>query len=644
MVGKKSIFIILVILFALPIAVTAESNEWVLIKEIEIDFENAPTGWDEAAIDISNDGDNIGVIYGDNYSIYETSNYGLVLSESEIDYKTSDAVFSPEDEYAALSYVESPGNLLEVADATASGKEIVFSDGLADISKAYSVSWSQEDIIAVAAGGKVHLFNVSDDDPNNWNELDVSPLDHIGDENYAVAFSDSGSELASGGPNSSKVWDTSDWSVIDEDDDLDFIIYDIDYSGEDSFRATGDEDSGFYSIEYVGDIVVFGSSEGSIGIYDASGDTSNVAEIQEEEPLPIEGDLELIQTIEDTEDEIYDLAFDGNIITSISGDGYMRIYDQVDSVEIEPSENQTITAGDEIDFRASASDSQDNLITEEDSEFTWENTNGTGLFDETTAGEYQVTAEYGGVISEPTTVTVEPADTDLIEAENVTETVGVEGEIIVVAEDEFGNVVEGENITVDEDDGLSGIEEWMKTDSNGIATFTFNETNTGEYTVEFSAEDSTIKDNSTVTIEDLEGPEIDITSPEGGEVFYIGDEFQIKWETEEGDGSIPEEDSVVLALCPELMVAIDCEEFAEVNNTGSHVFTVEDIEEGNYSIEVTVEDENGLNDSDKSDMFTIKIEEDEDLTTTPVTATGIPLILAISMLLGALAIYAVIRE
>jgi len=43
-------------------------------------------------------------------------------------------------------------------------------------------------------------------------------------------------------------------------------------------------------------------------------------------------------------------------------------------------------------------------------------------------------------------------------------------------------------------------------------------------------------------------------------------------------------------------------------------------------------------------MFTIKIEEDEDLTTTPVTATGIPLILAISMLLGALAIYAVIRE
>jgi len=83
MVGKKSIFIILVILFALPIAVTAESNEWVLIKEIEIDFENAPTGWDEAAIDISNDGDNIGVIYGDNYSIYETSNYGLVLSESE---------------------------------------------------------------------------------------------------------------------------------------------------------------------------------------------------------------------------------------------------------------------------------------------------------------------------------------------------------------------------------------------------------------------------------------------------------------------------------------------------------------------------------------------------------------------------------
>jgi len=79
----------------------------------------------------------------------------------------------------------------------------------------------------------------------------------------------------------------------------------------------------------------------------------------------------------------------------------------VDRVLIQPEEDQTIEAGDTVEFSAEAYDEYDNLITDDDTDFTWQNTDDTGLFDETEAGDYEVTATYDGVESEPTTVTVE---------------------------------------------------------------------------------------------------------------------------------------------------------------------------------------------------------------------------------------------
>ena len=128
---------------------------------------------------------------------------------------------------------------------------------------------------------------------------------------------------------------------------------------------------------------------------------------------------------------------------------------EVDTVVIEPSENQTITAGETIEFTAAAYDGYANLITDTDTDFTWNNTDGTGLFEETTAGEYSVTAIYGEVPSDKFTVTVEPGKVADFSV-NVDDISVGESPIIEIsgAVDEYGNILEGDHsviISIDDD-------------------------------------------------------------------------------------------------------------------------------------------------------------------------------------------------
>ncbi|MEF8874959.1 MAG: PKD domain-containing protein, partial [Candidatus Thermoplasmatota archaeon] len=81
-------------------------------------------------------------------------------------------------------------------------------------------------------------------------------------------------------------------------------------------------------------------------------------------------------------------------------------------LEIDPEEHRIIQAGETIDFEARAYDFEDDVLEDDDLEFTWSYAGETGLFDETKAGEYQVTATFKGVTSPATTVTVEPAEAD----------------------------------------------------------------------------------------------------------------------------------------------------------------------------------------------------------------------------------------
>ncbi len=144
----------------------------------------------------------------------------------------------------------------------------------------------------------------------------------------------------------------------------------------------------------------------------------------------------------------------------------------VDYVMIYPETDQTITAGDTIDFSAEAYDQDDNLITDTDSDFTWENTTDTGLFDDTTAGEYNVTATYGGVTSPPTLVTVQPNSTVSVEIDPLADQTITAGDTIdfkAWANDTHGNV-----ITTKDSDFT-----WENTTDTGL----FDDTTAGDYNI-----------------------------------------------------------------------------------------------------------------------------------------------------------------
>ncbi|MBS3782096.1 MAG: VCBS repeat-containing protein [Candidatus Thermoplasmatota archaeon] len=203
---------------------------------------------------------------------------------------------------------------------------------------------------------------------------------------------------------------------------------------------------------------------------------------------------------------------------------------EVDSVVISPDEDQTVTAGDTIDFSAEAYDEYGNLITDVETEFTWQNTNDTGVFDETTAGDYDVTAEYGGVTSSITTVTVEPAEVDYVEidpAEDQTITAGETIDFEAEAYDEYGNLI------TDVDTDFT----WQNTDDEGL----FTETTAGDYDVTATYEGVT-SESTIVTVELLEEYELTINIDGEGSVDVNPDQDVYEEGTDVTLTAVPDED------------------------------------------------------------------------------------------------------
>lgn len=158
-------------------------------------------------------------------------------------------------------------------------------------------------------------------------------------------------------------------------------------------------------------------------------------------------------------------------------------------VEVNPVDDLTITAGNEENFSAEVYDEYDNLITDDDTDFTWENTDSSGLFDETEAGGYEVQATYEGVTSDPTAVTVEPAEVDYVIIDPSDDQTIDSGETIdfsAEAYDEYNNL-----ITADDTDFT-----WENADSSG----TFDEDDAGDFEVSAEYEGET-SDSTTVTVE-----------------------------------------------------------------------------------------------------------------------------------------------
>ncbi|MFW5945966.1 MAG: CARDB domain-containing protein [Candidatus Natronoplasma sp.] len=113
-------------------------------------------------------------------------------------------------------------------------------------------------------------------------------------------------------------------------------------------------------------------------------------------------------------------------------------------------------------------------------------------------------------VAMPTSLAAET--TDYIDAEDVTVDAGDEANITVTAYNETDEPVEGENITVEDAGGIDHlVDAYAETDENGTAWFPFTETTADEYVVNFTAEDTTIYDNATVTVEPAEVDDVVIT-------------------------------------------------------------------------------------------------------------------------------------
>ncbi|WP_440767153.1 carboxypeptidase regulatory-like domain-containing protein [Natronorubrum sp. DTA7] len=142
----------------------------------------------------------------------------------------------------------------------------------------------------------------------------------------------------------------------------------------------------------------------------------------------------------------------------------------VTKVELDPAAKQTIDAGETIDFEATAFDEFENVVEDDGSAFNWTNAQN-GTFNETAAGEYDVTAELDKIESDATTVAVEPAAINTVEIEPDSNQTLVAGETInfeAIAFDEFDNPVEHEDTAFN----------WTNA-NNG----TFEETTADEYEV-----------------------------------------------------------------------------------------------------------------------------------------------------------------
>jgi len=181
-------------------------------------------------------------------------------------------------------------------------------------------------------------------------------------------------------------------------------------------------------------------------------------------------------------------------------DGYPFLVTTEVEIKIEPSQDQTITANDVIYFDASAYIGED-LVTDVNTDFTWQNTDENGLFDTTTVGEYEVTAIYQEVTSNSVMVTVEPSEVDLVEIEPSEEQTISASETIEFdarAYDQYDNLITEENADFS----------WQNTDENGL----FDTTTAGEYEVTATYQEVPSRIVTVIVQLEVDGPEFEFSN------------------------------------------------------------------------------------------------------------------------------------
>ena len=223
-----------------------------------------------------------------------------------------------------------------------------------------------------------------------------------------------------------------------------------------------------------------------------------------------------------------DAEFDGIVSDTVTvAVGHAEVYE----VEIDPSDDQTITAGEEINISAEAYDKYGNLITDEDENFAWNNATETGLFDETESGKYDVAAKYDGIRSDSGTFTVEPAGVDeVVISPDEDEEINA-GQVIdfhATALDKYGNIITK----------LDYHFVWSNTDGRGL----FDQTDKGVYEVS-AIYDGEVSDPVEVTVEPAEVHEVAV-DPSGDQVITAGDWINFSAEAYDKYGNLITDDDV----------------------------------------------------------------------------------------------------
>ncbi|MBS3816269.1 MAG: PQQ-like beta-propeller repeat protein [Candidatus Thermoplasmatota archaeon] len=185
----------------------------------------------------------------------------------------------------------------------------------------------------------------------------------------------------------------------------------------------------------------------------------------------------------------------------------------VHKVTVDPSEDQVLSAGDELQFSATAHDKYGNLVTAEEENFSWTNASGTGLFNESEAGLYDITSSLNGVYSNTTTVAVKASEVYRVSLSPDEDQVITAGETLnfsAEAYDEYDNL-----ISEKEEDFI-----WQNATEGD-----FYENGSGEYTISASFE-SAVSMSVKVSVEPAEEVDRIHIDPNGAQNVTAGDEIQ----------------------------------------------------------------------------------------------------------------------
>ncbi|WP_170831039.1 S8 family serine peptidase [Natronobacterium texcoconense] len=435
---------------------------------------------DNATI-VEGDDENISVVVenvGDEAGEFDVT---LEINESDIEEESSIDELEP-DENETITFEAVTGNLsdgsydvdVSTEDDTVEGYLTVqelTDDFQIEISDTHDPVTEGENLDVDAT-----VENVGTDDGEQTIELEDFGGENVDEETVSL---DTGDET-----NITLTWETEegdagadDITVTSDDDSVSTEIeieqvataalsnLDIAGEGADATIVEDDNENVSVVVENVGDE----AGEFDVDLEIGNADVEEDAKTDELEP----GETETV-TFEAVTGNLSNGSYDVDVSTEDDSIEGTLIVEQpaVESVEIEPAEDQIVEAGETVDFDATAFDEDGDELETDDSEFDWNNADDSGVFDETDAGNYEVTAELGGVISETTTVTVESNDISSVEidpAENQTVAPDEELEFDATALDEFDNVVE------DNDTEFT----WTNADESG----TFQESDKDDYTV-----------------------------------------------------------------------------------------------------------------------------------------------------------------